>query len=408
MTKYNYLMINIDEIWTKGRNIKTFVKSLKQSLIGRTKVFMDTPFTFKQVNHNFVMQSEDGFSIELIKSLTKLGGVHSIEPAYVVENNFDQYLKAIENELIDAPANTTFKVLTKRSDKSYPMKSMEVSRKLGGMINQKYDHLKVKMDDPQMIVKLRIFKHSSYISTKEIEGIGGLPSGTSGKALTLLSGGFDSPVASYLLTKRGLAQDFVFFHAYPYVGDEVKEKIKALYRVLREYHDHSQLYIVPFGTIQKKIAQYCKENLRTILMRKAMIEVANKMAPTLKADAIIMGDSLGQVSSQTLANINFVNHCTDIPILRPLIGHNKDHIIELSKKVGTHDISIIPHDDACALFSPKNPILNPKLGYINYYNDMFNITQETDQAILESEQYYTNKKNRVKQAARNVFSLKSN
>jgi thiamine biosynthesis protein ThiI len=404
MSEYKYLMINIDEIWTKGKNIKTFIRSLRQSIIGRTKVFTDQKFEFKQINHNFVLVSEIPFPESLIPSLAKIAGVHSVEPAVQIEDNFDEILNTLADQLDKIDIPTSFKVLTKRSDKNYPITSMEFSKKLGGMINQKYEKLQVKMVDPDLNIKIRIFKEAMYLSTKELVGMGGLPSGTSGKALTLLSGGFDSPVASYLLTKRGLAQDFIFFHSYPYVGDEVKDKIKDLFKILREYHDHAQLYIVPFGPIQKKIADHCKENLRTILMRKAMVEVANAMAPTLKAEAIIMGDSLGQVSSQTLANLNFVNHCTQIPILRPLISSNKDQIIELSKTIGTHDISILPHDDACALFAPKNPILNPKLGYINYYNDMFSIEDEINEALQNCEQYYVNKKFRVKMAGKNVFN----
>jgi tRNA uracil 4-sulfurtransferase len=203
--------------------------------------------------------------------------------------------------------------------------------------------------------------------------------------VTLLSGGFDSPVASYLMSKRGCKQTFAFFYAYPFVGEEVKEKIISIAKVLGKYQRGSKLHIIPFGDIQNLISKKCHEEYRTILFRKYMMDCSYLLADKVKADALLTGDALGQVSSQTIGNIQAIEYFAKKPIFRPLVGFNKIEIINLAREVGTHDISIIPHDDACSLFAPKSPIIRPDMEYFKKFEKDDEVDAEVEKAVANAE-----------------------
>jgi tRNA uracil 4-sulfurtransferase len=228
-------------------------------------------------------------------------------------------------------------------------------------------------------------KNNIYVATRKLMGMGGLPVGTGGHMVSLISGGFDSPAASYLMAKRGCRQTFIFFYAYPFVGEEVKDKILKLVQILGQYQRHSRLYIIKFGEVQDVISKHCKEDYRTLLFRKAMIRSAALLAGKLKADGLVTGDSLGQVSSQTVWNISVVDNITRLPIFRPLIGFNKVEIIGMSKKIGTHDISVIPHDDACSLFAPKHPVIRPNLKYLERFDKEVDLDEYLMKCLKEAE-----------------------
>lgn len=384
---YTYLLINVDELWLKGKNRKLYFQAILSHIKNVIKKTEEQKFSIRNQNQRLVAEFNEAISDKTIESLLNIPGVHSIIPSLKVPltENLNELLSPLDTELSEINTLTTFKVETSRTLKNYPKNSMEISRYLGHMLLKKYEKLKVDVKKPEIMVNVRILSDGIFLSTKKFMGMGGLPWGTSGSLVTLLSGGFDSPVASYLMSKRGCKQTFVFFHAYPFVGDDVKDKIIELSKVLAKYQKSSQLYIVPFGDIQVKIGKTCQEEYRTIFFRKLMVEVSNYIAKKVSADAILTGDSLGQVSSQTIGNISLMEGASQRPIFRPLLGFNKIEIINLSRKVGTHDISIIPHDDACSLFAPKSPIIRPDRKYWREYFEENDFSEEISGAFEKSE-----------------------
>ncbi len=384
---YNTILINIDEIWIKGKNQRSFFDLLQKHVVHRIGAFHKDKFEIFRESHRMVAESKTPFSEEVFDILSKTPGIHSIDPTKRLPLDFDAIIPAALEDLASyEKIPPTFRVLTKRANKKFPIGSMEISRLVSGPILKKYDgQLKAKMKNPDLILRVRILDSSIYVSSRKIYGVGGLPVGSSDRLVTMLSGGFDSPVASYLMSKRGCDQTFIFFYAYPFVGEEVKEKIIDLTRVLSKYQRFAPLYIVPFGDIQKKIADLSKPAYRTILIRKAMVECSELLATRIGALGMLTGDALGQVSSQTMSSICFIDKSANMPILRPLIGYNKEEIISLSRTIGTHDISVRPHDDACALFAGKFPATRPNDKYWDYYNQEIQIEDEIAKALDDAE-----------------------
>jgi tRNA uracil 4-sulfurtransferase len=385
---YKILAVSVDELWLKGKNRKVYIQAIKRHIKSVVKAFHSDPFTCLNENQRLILESDIPFNEELILSLQKVPGINAITPSQKISLDFDEIIPVVTKELENLDCElSTFKVITNRSNKQFPMTSMEMSRELGALILQNFSNLKVDVKSPEIQVRIKVATEKIYISVKKYKGIGGLPCGTSGNIVTMLSGGFDSPVASYLMSKRGCKQSFIFFYSYPYVGDEVKEKILEISKILGKYQYRSKLYIVPFGEIQNEISKSCFEEYRTLLFRKYMVDCANLLADRINADAICTGDALGQVSSQTIYNISAIDRYSKRPILRPLIGTNKVEIISLSKEIGTHDTSVIPHDDACALFAPKHPIIKPDLDYWDNFIDKNNLEDKLIEMLDSSECY---------------------
>jgi tRNA uracil 4-sulfurtransferase len=362
---YKVIMINVDELWLKGKNRPQYFRAIKGHIEEVVSSYHPHKFKVGNESQRMIVRSEDFFNEDLFKALQNVPGIHSFSPTRDIDLDYELLYPAIKEELLSwgDELPRTFKVNTKRTLKTFEKTSMEVSRHMGHLVLQEFDSLKVDVKKPQLCIELRILPEKFFVSTHKYMGIGGLPVGTNGHLITLLSGGFDSPVASYMMSKRGCRQSFVFFYAYPFVGEEVKDKIVKLMEVLATFQKGTALYIVPFGNIQKKIAKTCKEDYRTMLFRKYMVDCANILAGKVGAKALLTGDALGQVSSQTIGNIGLIDSITNRPVLRPLIGFNKMETILKSKDIGTHDISIIPHDDACSLFAPKHPVIHPDNKY---------------------------------------------
>ncbi len=385
---YNIIVMNVDELWLKGKNRPVYFKAIRRHIRELLRAYHPENFTCSSEEQRIVARSESPFSEACIGALLNVPGIHSVAPARRIPVAYDAIMPAVTaelNALGTLPA--TFKVHTKRSFKGFPMNSMAVSAQLGGLVLAEFPQLKVDVNFPQMVIEVRIMEHNIYISSRKMKAIGGLPAGTSGHVLSLLSGGFDSPVASYLLAKRGCRLSFAFFYAYPFVGDEVKDKIMKLVSVLGQFQRHCKLYIIPFGEIQNLISKQCKLEYRTVLFRKAMLECANLLAQKIRAEALVTGDSLGQVSSQTIGNIAALDSFSAKPIFRPLLGFNKIEIIDLAKKIGTHDISVIPHDDACSLFAPKHPIIRPDTRYLEEFDRELPLAPHLDKCITDAEVY---------------------
>jgi thiamine biosynthesis protein ThiI len=385
---YHTLVINVDELWLKGKNRPLYYRALRGHIRELLKACHKEPFTCVNEEQRIVARSESPFSEETIRAFLNVPGVHSIVPARRIPVDFQQIFPTVKEELQRLEGlPPTFKVETRRSYKNFPMNSMEVCSEIGTLVLEEFPRLAVDLKNPGLVIEIRILEKNIYVSTRKLLGVGGLPVGTSGHLVALLSGGFDSPVASFLMAKRGCRQTFIFFYAYPFVGDEVKDKVLKLMRILGRYQRHCRLYIVPFGEVQNLISKNCNMDYRTLLFRKAMLQCSTLLARKVKAEALLTGDALGQVSSQTIGNISVLDRVSPLPIFRPLLGYNKIEIIALAKKIGTHDISVIPHDDACSLFAPKHPVIRPSASYLEKFDNKVQLEEHLNKCLQDAEVY---------------------
>lgn len=397
MTKPFLLVISIDELWLKGRNRKIYFRAAIDHINAVFKSYHSDKFTYKVHSQRLYYSSHSPFSEELIIALTRIPGLAYISPCKFLKRNAGEELENVYAQILNdlkslETTPVTFRASVKRIDQTFSQTSVNIEREIGHRVITRYPKAKVELKKPEMTIDVRIMNNDVTISTHSYKGIGGLPWGSTGHAVTMLSGGFDSPVASFLMAKRGVRQAFVFFHAYPFVGREVLGKIKNLASVLATYQRQTHLYVVPFGEIQTLISNKCKEEYRTLFFRRFMFEITNLICDRINASAIITGDSLGQVSSQTMENLHLMNQSSKRMILRPLVGFNKLDILNCASTIGTHNISIIPHDDACALFASKNPIIIPNLDYWKTWDADFNIDAELNLALEKTESYSINLK----------------
>ena len=394
---YNNLVISVDELWLKGRNQHLYLKSAINHINSVLKNYHPTKFSQKILSQRILYYSTTPFTDETFEALKKVPGLSSISPCKIIRRSKDQDLENIYDEVLKEvlffkTESKSFRATVKKNDKSILLTSTEISREIGHRVLITYPLSKVDIKNPEIIIDVRIMDNEVSISSRTIKGLGGLPWGSTGSAVTMLSGGFDSPIASYMLMKRGIKQSFVFFYAYPFVGHEVLDKIKNLATILGKYQKQSHLYIVPFGNIQNLIAKNCKEEYRTIFFRKFMIEVTNLLCERINAEAIVTGDSVGQVASQTVGNLFLIDKSSRRLIMRPLIAFNKQEVLDLGKQIGTYDISILPHDDACSLFASKNPIIKPNQEYWNNWESSPELVHEINGAINNAEIYSINLK----------------
>jgi thiamine biosynthesis protein ThiI len=386
------ILINVDELWLRGRNRSHFFRVLKGQLDNRIKHFHQFKYSLKNENQRFVLKSDHDFSRDLIENIVHLPGLNSILPVIETTCEIDK-IKDISQQLMgdllarNPSQSFTFKVTTIRSDKRLPLESMQVSKDVGGRLLSVFDKLSVQIKKPELEVHIKLtFGNKCYITLEKLEGVGGLPLKSSGEGLTLISGGFDSPVASVMMGARGVDQSFIFFHAYPFVGNEVVEKIKKLVAQLAKFQSHCELMIVPFGNIQKKIIAHCDPKYRTNLFRWAMIQVACEIARKKKKDCLITGDSLGQVASQVIQTLRLLDQSASLPIVRPLIGMQKKEIIKKSHRFGLHDISCLPHDDACSLLAPGSPVIKPD--FYLWAKTVEHLTDELKEDLIKATSSY--------------------
>lgn len=392
---YSHFVISVDELWLRGKNRGVYLRAAIDHINAVVKSYHSDKFTHKIQSARLYYTSNTFFSEELLEALTKVPGLAYISPCKVLdrlpgedlENAYEEVVKECESF---ATTPVVFRALVRRIDKSFTQTSVAIAREIGHRVITKYPLATVDLDDAEVVIDVRILPKHVSISTKTKRGMGGLPWGTTGSAVAMLSGGFDSPVASYLMAKRGIKQAFVFFHAYPFVGREVLVKIKELASLLGTFQRQSHLYIVPFGDIQSLIAKECREEYRTLIFRRYMVELSNMICKKIKADAVVTGDCIGQVSSQTMGNLHLMDKVSERIILRPLLGYNKLEIINLANEIKTHDISIIPHDDACSLFAPKQPVITPNLEYWNNWDNELDFSTELLSALERTEAYSIN------------------
>lgn len=328
---------------------------------------------------------EDQEKIDLvIERMSKIFGIVSITRAAVCEKDIDkiklcakEYLK---DELQDG---VKFKVEAKRSDKVFPFKSPEICMEVGGYLDDEFPNISVDVHNPDRTVKVEVREFGAYIYCMEnkIRGQGGMPIGTGSKATLLLSGGIDSPVAGHMIAKRGVEIDAVNFFSFPYTSERAKEKVISLARIIAQYTSKINLYIVPFTEIQLQIRECCPEEHMTLIMRRFMMRIAERIAEKNKSLALITGESVGQVASQTLAALDVTNAVVDMPILQPLIGMDKLEIMDRAREIGTFETSILPYEDCCTVFTPKHPTVNPRRANIEKTEMALNVSELIESAL---------------------------
>lgn len=366
------ILIKYGELTTKKDNRKFFIKELVNNI---RKKIDDIEIEYSLDRMYIKSDNID----DTISKLKEVFGIYSIIECYKVNTNIDEIKDTILN-LLKNKNFKTFKVVTKRSDKSFPISSMEFSSKIGGIILKNIES-KVDVHNPDIYVNIEIKNGHTYIYTNEIKGLGGYPVGVQGKGLLMLSGGIDSPVAGYLALKRGIDVECIYFDSPPHTSIEAKNKVIDLANILNKYSGKIKIFVVPFTKLQETIYKNVQNEYMITIMRRMMYRIAHKLALKNKCKVIINGESIGQVASQTLTSINTINSVTNFPIIRPVCCLDKLEIIEISKKIGTYDISIRPYEDCCTVFVPKHPSINPDINKCLEFEKNFDYESLIDEAI---------------------------
>ena len=358
------ILAKCGELVLKGLNRMSFEKTLVKNI--RRALVDFGEFDISVAQSTVYIDKEDFSDIdEVYEKVKKVFGIASLCKVAVCEKNIDQIQKtALEYSKSKLESVRTFKVMAKRSDKRFALNSPEICREVGGYLLSNIDGLKVDVHQPQAIVTVEVRDFGAYIHCENDVGAGGMPYGSNGKACLLLSGGIDSPVAGYMMAKRGLRLSAVHFYSPPYTGELAKEKVISLAEILSDYCPDMDLYLVHFTEIQEQIKKNCKEDLFTVIMRRFMVRLANVAARMSGAGALITGESLGQVASQTMEALNITDEISDRLVLRPLIGMDKDEIVVISRKIDTFETSVQPYEDCCTVFTPKHPKTKPNLAEI--------------------------------------------
>ena len=375
------LLLKFGELFLKGKNKKDF----ENLLVGNIrKKLADFSFKLAFPMGRIVISDYDEFEEDLIvKRLTTVFGLIGVSKATELKADKDEIFNFVSTIKISG----TFRVNAKRADKKFPLSSMELERELGAVILENNKEAEVDLHNPKYHVNVEVrFNDLAYVYYETIKCAGGLPLGSAGKALLLLSGGIDSPVAGYLMAKRGLKIEAVHFHSYPYTSEQAKEKVITLAKELCEYCDEIKLHIVSFTKIQEQIHMNCDPEYMITIMRRIMMRIAEKICNQNDLGAIITGESLGQVASQTMQSINVTNSVVSLPVFRPVIAFDKEDIVEVAEKIGTFETSILPYEDCCTVFLPKYPVIKPTIKKAEYQEKSLNIESLVDEALKTQEE----------------------
>ena len=354
------ILLKLGEMVLKGLNRHSFEDKLQANIhrrlngLGRFRVYTRQSTTY-------VEPMEDSCDMDAAwEAMKKVFGVVGLSRARACDKDKDAILRACHEYLDDRLRSArTFKVETRRADKTFPMTSIQLSQYVGGELDELYPNLQVDVHHPELTVYVEIRDYAAFVHANPDPGAGGLPVGINGRAVSLLSGGIDSPVASYMIAKRGVALDMVHFFSYPYTSPEAKEKVLELARLLTPWCGRLTVHVVPFTAIQEELRRSCPEEMFTLVMRRFMMRIAQRVAKRCGAKALVTGESLGQVASQTMDAMTVTGQVVDIPVLRPVVGMDKEEIVQISRKIGTYDTSILPYEDCCTVFTPRHPRLRP-------------------------------------------------
>ncbi len=377
MIKYDHIMVRFGELSTKGKNKSDFIKLLFTNIKHALKEFHGLEFD-RRFDHIYVKLNDENVD-DVISRLKEVSGIHSLSLVYKCDKDIDTIINS-SLELIKLENGQTFKVNCKRSDKTYPLISEQIVRKVAPHI-LKNTSLKVDVHNPDIPLSIEIRNEAAYIFSKTIPASGGYPLGIAGKAMLMLSGGIDSPVAAYLLMKRGIKLECIHFASPPYTNIGVIYKLEDLLKKLNLYQASIKLHIIPFTKLQEAIYDNVDESYCITVMRRMMYRLAERLAKRRNCLAIANGESVGQVASQTLASIKTINEVTSYPVLRPLATYDKLDIIDISKKLGTYDISIRPYEDCCTIFTPKAPKTAPRKEAVEEYEAKFDYESLIKEAL---------------------------
>ncbi|PGL69124.1 tRNA uracil 4-sulfurtransferase ThiI [Bacillus sp. AFS055030] len=379
-----YILIRYGEMTTKGKNRGRFTSILRENVRNRLKAFEKIKITATRDRMYIKLNGEDHEKVAA--NLKEVFGIHTFSFARKVDTELEAMkegaLEAI-NELGDSVK--TFKVNVQRSYKQFPLNTPQLNRELGGYILQNTEHLTVDVHNPDVAVRVEVRDDATYITCGEEFGAGGYPVGVGGKVMLLLSGGIDSPVAAYMLLKRGVSIEAIHFESPPFTSDRAKQKVIDLASKLTRYCKRVTLHVIPFTEIQKAIHKEMPASYTMTIMRRVMLKIAEQVSVDRKALALATGESLGQVASQTLESMHTINEVTNYPVLRPLLAMDKLEIMDIAKKIDTYDISIRPYEDCCTIFTPANPTTKPKRDKVARYESRFDFTELINEAVVNRE-----------------------
>jgi len=368
------------EIFLKGLNRNKFEKKLRENIKKKLKG-LDYSITIDQGRY-FIQSSDINEAVERVR---KVFGIAEVCVVTVVERDMQAIKEAVLTKVKEAnPKN--FKIETNRANKDFPKNSLETSKEVGGYVVYNMNGLEVKVKNPECLVNIEIRDKAYIYTTKDkIKGVGGLPYGINGSTMLMLSGGIDSPVAGYLMARRGVELHCVYYHSHPYTSERAKDKVKDLAKTLTNYTERVNLHIVPFTEIQMAIMENCKDDELTIIMRRFMMRCACSLAEKYNIQSVATGESIGQVASQTMEGLMVSNDCADRPVFRPLIAMDKIDIMDIAREIDTYETSILPYEDCCTIFVPKHPKTKPRVDLIRKSESVLNIDELVEKAIAETE-----------------------
>ena len=371
------ILIKYGELSTKKGNLNFFIKTLFNNLKNKLR---DYDVLISKDRARMYIEFKDSELEDIKNIIDKTFGIHMYHIANIVDTNLE-VIKSSVLEIVKNEKFSTFKVETKRSDKTFEVHSQDMNHVLGGVILRNIPDIKVDVRNPELLVQVEIREKHSYIYLNSYKGIGGYPVGTQPRGMLMLSGGIDSPVAGYLAMKRGVKLDCVYFEAIPHTSIEARNKVVDLCRKLAEYTDNINLHVVNFTPIQEEIYKNCREDYCITIMRRMMYRIMEKLSKKYKGYAIVNGESIGQVASQTLTSMNVINSVTNMPVIRPVACLDKLEIMEIARKLGTYEISILPFEDCCTVFVPKHPVINPTIETSIEEENKFDYMSMIDEAV---------------------------
>lgn len=380
------ILIRYGEIILKGYNRPVFEDALVNNIRSAIKDLGEVKITRAQATIYIEPLESDAQADAIAERVKKVFGIVSIVIAYRTEKSIDA---AFHEIVLDFDAllksKSTFKVEAKRADKKFPLKSPEICAEIGGRILAKYHNLKVDVRNPEVVVHVEMREGFCYVHTGREKGAGGMPTGTNGRAMLLLSGGIDSPVAGYMIAKRGVKLEAIHFFSYPYTSERAKDKVMALAKIIGGYMGGLKVHIVPFTDIQLAIRDKCPEEHLTLVMRRFMMQISQKIAEKRGCQALVTGESIGQVASQTMSALAVTDDAVSMPVFRPLIGMDKEEIVEISRKIDTFETSILPYEDCCTVFTPKHPATKPKIEKVILSQNLLDWEKMVDDAVAGTE-----------------------
>lgn len=375
------ILLKQGEIVLKGMNRRAFEQKLEENI--KKALAGLPPYRLRSCQSTVYIEPEDGTDCSLyIERLKKVFGIVNIVRAGAAPKDMDALLEFapvyLKNTLMAAK---TFKVETKRADKKFPYNSPQISAMLGGKLLESFHHLRVDVENPDVVVRAEIREKESFVHAGRMQGAGGMPVGTNSKALLLLSGGIDSPVAGHMTARRGVEIEAIHFFSYPYTSEAAKEKVLSLAKILSDYTGPIKVHLIPFTKQQLQIRDNCPEEHFTLIMRRIMMKIASEVAKRNHCHALVTGESIGQVASQTMWALGVTDPAADIPVFRPVIGMDKEEIITRAREIGTFDTSVLPYEDCCTVFTPKHPTTRPKLVNILHSEEKLDVDTMVREAI---------------------------